>query len=305
MSESASSSSPITHWLLAAAIGLVIVAYLAAAVNHLPQRATEQIVAAGQHEAAGPTASETNKSEASGADHQHPPYWMIVPFVLLLGAIAIAPLVPATMHWWDSNLHRFYVAAVLATGTVAYYLFMHGYPIHAHWPGPHIAVPAVTGPSVGLAGEVLANALLGEYVPFIVLLFSLYTISGGIRIEGDLPAHPATNCAFLAVGALLASFIGTTGAAMLLIRPLLETNRERKNVQHTVVFFIFIVCNCGGLLLPIGDPPLFLGYLMGVHFLWTLVLWKEWLFVNGAVGDVLRLGPFLVLSARKVRRRPA
>ena len=125
--------------------------------------------------------------------------------------------------------------------------------------------------------------MLAEYVPFIVLLFSLYTISGGIRLEGDLPAHPLTNTAFLAVGGVLASFIGTTGAAMLLIRPLLETNRERKHVKHTVVFFIFIVCNCGGCLLPIGDPPLFLGYLLGVPFLWTLVLWKEWLFVNGCL----------------------
>ena len=116
-----------------------------------------------------------------------------------------------------------------------------------------------------------------------MLLWSLYTISGGIRIEGDLPAHPLTNTIFLAVGAVLASFIGTTGAAMLLIRPLLETNRERKHVQHTVVFFIFIVCNCGGLLLPLGDPPLFLGYLLGVPFLWTLVLWKEWLLVNVAL----------------------
>jgi Na+/H+ antiporter NhaD/arsenite permease-like protein len=87
----------------------------------------------------------------------------------------------------------------------------------------------------------------------------------------------------LAIGAVLASFIGTTGAAMVLIRPLLETNRERKHVAHTVVIFIFIVCNCGGLLLPLGDPPLFLGYLQGVPFLWTLNLWREWLFVNGVL----------------------
>jgi Na+/H+ antiporter NhaD/arsenite permease-like protein len=127
---------------------------------------------------------------------------------------------------------------------------------------------------------VLANAILHEYIPFIMLLFSLYTISGGIRIEGDLPAHPLTNSIFIAVGGLLASFIGTTGAAMLLIRPLLETNSERKHVKHTVIFFIFVVCNCGGCLLPIGDPPLFLGYLRGVGFLWTMNLWQEWLFVN-------------------------
>src|SRR5690606_30758169 len=108
-------------------------------------------------------------------------------------------------------------------------------------------------------------------------------ISGGIRIHGDLPAHPVTNAMFLVVGGTLASFIGTTGAAMLLIRPLLETNRERRHVAHTVVFFIFVVCNCGGCLLPIGDPPLFLGYLRGVEFFWTFNLWKEWLFVNAVL----------------------
>ncbi|MEN6450400.1 MAG: sodium:proton antiporter, partial [Thermoguttaceae bacterium] len=151
-------------------------------------------------------------------------------------------------------------------------------------------------------GAVLANAILAEYVPFIVLLLSLYTISGGIRIEGDLPAHPATNCAILAVGGVLASLVGTTGAAMLLIRLLLETNRERKNVQHTVVFFIFIVCNCGGCLLPLGDPPLFLGYLMGVPFLWTAVLWKEWLFVNAALLTIYFLWDMLWCYPRE---RPA
>jgi Na+/H+ antiporter NhaD/arsenite permease-like protein len=114
-----------------------------------------------------------------------------------------------------------------------------------------------------------------------MLLFSLYTISGGIRIEGDLRAHPLTNTLFIGAGGLLASFIGTTGAAMLLVRPLLETNRERKRVCHTVIFFTFVVCNTGGCLLPIGDPPLFLGYLRGVPFLWTFALWPDWLFVNG------------------------
>ena len=208
---------------------------------------------------------------------------MVGPFALLLAAIAVLPLVPATSHWWHSNLHRFYVAGGLAAITLAYYLLLHASVIEAHWPAPHAAWPSANGPNLAQTGEVLANAILNEYIPFIVLLWSLYTISGGIRIEGDLPAHPLTNAAFLAAGAVLASFIGTTGAAMLLIRPLLETNRQRKHVQHTVIFFIFIVCNCGGLLLPLGDPPLFLGYLMGVPFLWTAVLWKEWLLVNAAL----------------------
>src|SRR5262245_18319393 len=97
-----------------------------------------------------------------------------------------------------------------------------------------------------------------------------------MRLTGDLPAHPASNTAFLAIGASIASVIGTTGASMLLIRALLQTNSARKRVTHTVVFFIFLVSNIGGTLLPIGDPPLFLGYLKGVPFKWTLILWKEW-----------------------------
>ena len=123
---------------------------------------------------------------------------------------------------------------------------------------------------------VLEHAIVAEYIPFIVLLFCLYVISGGICLKGDLAAHPLTNTTFLAVGALIASFIGTTGASMLLIRPLLQTNSERKHVIHTVIFFIFLVSNIGGTLLPIGDPPLFLGYLRGVPFLWTMSLWAPW-----------------------------
>jgi Na+/H+ antiporter NhaD/arsenite permease-like protein len=169
------------------------------------------------------------------------------------------------------------VAAGLGLVTIGYYAFLHNSPIEGHFPAHHVIDPSQGG--VSMAWAVIANAMLHEYIPFIVLLFSLYTISGGIRIEGDLQANPMTNATFMAVGGLLASFIGTTGAAMVLIRPLLETNRERKNIQHTIVFFIFIVCNCGGCLLPIGDPPLFLGYLRGVPFLWTLNLWPMWLFM--------------------------
>jgi Na+/H+ antiporter NhaD/arsenite permease-like protein len=123
-----------------------------------------------------------------------------------------------------------------------------------------------------------ALARVGEdYVSFIVLLGSLYVISGGVKLEGNLPARPSVNAAFLGVGSLLASVIGTTGASMLLIRPLLQTNRERKHVRHTVVFFIFLVSNIGGCLTPLGDPPLFLGYLQGVPFTWTLRLFPAWL----------------------------
>lgn len=194
-----------------------------------------------------------------------PHFWAVLPFTLLLGAIATLPLLQGMAHWWEKNLNKFYVAANLALITLLYLGFLH---------------PTA---SLSLAVNTLLHTLVQDYIPFIVLLFSLYTISGGIRIAGDLPAHPRTNTLFMLAGGVLASFIGTTGAAMLLIRPLLETNRERKHVAHTVVFFIFVACNCGGLLLPLGDPPLFLGYLNGVDFLWTLQLWKSWLFVNGAL----------------------
>jgi len=203
--------------------------------------------------------------EGHAGDKPIAAYWAVIPFTLLLGAIAVLPLLEQTAHWWEHNLHKFYVAVNLALITLLYLVFLH------------------PSGNFGLAIDTLEHVLIQEYIPFIVLLFSLYTISGGIRIEGDLPAHALTNSTFMLAGGLLASLIGTTGAAMLLVRPLLETNSERKYVAHTVVFFIFVVCNCGGLLLPIGDPPLFLGYLNGVDFLWTLTLYKHWLFINGSL----------------------
>ena len=132
-------------------------------------------------------------------------------------------------------------------------------------------------PGLASLGTLLRRSVLDDYLPFIVLLFSLFTISGGIRLTGDIPARPGTNTALLFLGAVLASLIGTTGASMVLIRPLLQINRERRHVKHTVVFFIFLVSNIGGALLPVGDPPLFLGYLKGVPFFWTLRLWPVWL----------------------------
>jgi Na+/H+ antiporter NhaD/arsenite permease-like protein len=198
----------------------------------------------------------------AAARHDVPPLWGVgvLPFAALLGAIAVLPLVPATRHWWESNLHRLYVALGASAATLLYYLTAKG------WSS---VLP------------VLNDAVPAEYIPFIVLLFSLYVISGGINLKGNLAAHPLTNTGILAFGALIASFIGTTGASMLLIRPLLQTNSERKHVVHTVVFFIFLVSNIGGTLLPIGDPPLFLGYLRGVSFFWTLGLWPAWAFCCG------------------------
>ncbi len=141
------------------------------------------------------------------------------------------------------------------------------------------AAHAYTTPGFATVWAIIDHAVLKEYIPFLTLLFSLYVIAGGIVVRGDLRATPLTNTAIIGVGGALASFIGTTGASMVLIRILLKTNSERKYVVHTVVFFIFIVSNIGGTLLPIGDPPLFLGYLRGVPFFWTLGLFKEWLFL--------------------------
>ena len=198
-----------------------------------------------------------------------PPIWAVIPFVLLLLCIAILPLMHSTEHWWEQNRNRLFISLVLSVFVIFYYWLIH--------PGviDHQTHQLKTG--VMAVNQMLSHAILAEYIPFIVLLFSLYVISGGIQLKGDLPAHPLTNTIFLGVGAGIASFIGTTGAAMLLIRPLLQTNSERKHVRHTVIFFIFLVCNVGGCLLPIGDPPLFLGYLKGVPFLWTLSLWPQWL----------------------------
>lgn len=222
------------------------------------------------------------ESAAAAEPHPtgHPPLWSVLPFLLLLGSVALMPLIPWTEEWWESNWHRFQTAVVLALLTLLYYLVLHEASVVVHWPAHDVAHHDPAGLNFSVAWSVVANAILSEYVPFIVLLFSLFTISGGIRIDADLPARPSTNLGIIGLGGLLASFIGTTGAAMLLIRPLLETNRHRRQRRHTVVFFIFVVCNCGGCLLPIGDPPLFLGYLYGVPFTWTFTLWAPWLMVN-------------------------
>ena len=201
-----------------------------------------------------------NSHEASHAIQSEvlmPPFWYIgiIPFFIILGAIALLPLLKSTCHWWENNLHRYFVAILCSVITIAYMLFTSG------------------GESIG---PMLDHAIMADYIPFIILLFSLYVISGGIFLSGDLEATPKVNTTFLAIGALLASFIGTTGASMLLIRPILSTNSQRKYVVHTIVVFIFLVSNIGGTLLPIGDPPLFLGYLRGVPFLWTLGLWPMW-----------------------------
>ena len=269
-------------------IGLMLAAYAVAVACGWPQHGRDLLVRA--QAAHGEITTSANADEAGAPGSQAPlhdaapgapPPLTVLPFVALLAAIAILPLTPGASHWWERNSSKLLVSGLLALITLAYYAGFHRHPVDLHFPTHATVHAAASGPSWGVAAAVLANALLSEYVPFITLLFALYCVTGGVRIEGDLQATPGINTAFLAVGALAASFIGTTGAAMLLVRPLLETNRERRLVAHTLVFFIFLVCNCGGCLLPIGDPPLFLGYLEGVDFLWTLSLWKPWLVTNG------------------------
>ena len=127
----------------------------------------------------------------------------------------------------------------------------------------------------------LEHQLFGDYVPFIILLLALYVITGGIHLSGDIKAKPWVNTTFLGLGWVLASIMGTTGAAMLLIRPLLTTNQQREHRVHTVLFFIAICANCGGLLTPLGDPPLFMLFLRGAEFTWFASMWLPWLFTGG------------------------
>ena len=181
-------------------------------------------------------------------------WWSVLPFAAMLAGIAVLPLVPATAHWWERRSSQLAVALVLG-------------------------VPVAVWMWLALGWQAVFASVV-EYGQFIALLLALFIVSGGIFLKGDIEATPRNNTAFLAVGAVLASFVGTTGAAMLLIRPLLNTNAERRYRVHTVLFAIFIVANCGGLLTPLGDPPLFLGFLRGVPFTWTLHLLPEWLFVN-------------------------
>jgi len=185
--------------------------------------------------------------------------WWGIPFAGVLLSIALVPLL-APMFWH----HHF--------GKVA-----------AAWALAFLLPFAVTfGPAA--TGQAVVHAALAEYVPTIILLTALFTVAGGIFVRGNLHGSPGLNTGLLALGAFLASFMGTTGASMLLIRPLIRANDNRKHQVHVVVFFIFIVSNAGGALTPLGDPPLFLGFLKGVDFFWTVThLWPQTLFLIGTL----------------------
>ena len=194
------------------------------------------------------------------------PIWSVIPFVGILLSIALFPLLAA--KFWHHHFPKvstfwaliFAVPFVFAYGNAAIYEILHIYLI--------------------------------DYIPFIILLWSLFTVAGGILLEGRLKGTPITNLVLLLVGTIIASWIGTTGASMLLIRPMLRANAERRNKLHVVIFFIFLVSNIGGSLTPLGDPPLFLGFLHGVPFFWTFNLFTEMLFVA-----VVLFGIFYILDS--------
>lgn len=202
------------------------------------------------------------------------PAWMLIPFAVMLLCIAILPLTKVG-EWWESNLHKLYVSLILGI-PVGIWLYANG------------------------MGEKLSHQMVYDYVPFILLLMALFVTTGGIRIKGDLVASPITNTGILALGWVLASFMGTTGAAMLLIRLLIQTNSQRLYKAHTILFFIALVANCGGLLTPLGDPPLFLLFQKGAEFTWFFSLTPEW-----ATTGLLLLATYFCFDTYYYRREPA
>ena len=207
------------------------------------------------------------------------PIWSIIPFAGMLLSIAVFPLVKA--EWWEK--HQLLVSLAWALLFLVPFLFAYGAEATA---------------------EQLAEVVIGDYVPFIVLLMGLYVVAGGIHVGGTIAGTTRNNVVILLIGSFLASWVGTTGAAMLLIRPLLRANLWRRHRAHVVVFFIFLVANAGGCLTPLGDPPLFLGYLRGVPFFWTLEHIWPLLLVN----VVLLIGLFVavdrLLHAQGAAREP-
>ncbi len=175
------------------------------------------------------------------------PNWSLLPFITMLLSIAILPM--TVSNWWDSNRNKTILSVIVSL--------------------PVLAVVMPCDPNL------LMHSLL-DYVSFLTLLGALFVISGGIYVKGEFAGTPLVNTIFLAVGALLANIIGTTGASMLLIRPYMRANQARQRKSHLIIFFIFMVSNIGGLLTPLGDPPLFLGFLRGVPFHWTLTLIPQW-----------------------------
>jgi len=201
-----------------------------------------------------------------------------LPFVALLAAIAVLPLVAP--RWWHPNRNKAVIAVVVS-----------------------LPVLWQLGIAFGEPGRAVLEEKIHEYVGFIIVIGALFVITGGIHIQGSLSGTPLVNTGMLGLGAVLANLLGTTGASVLLIRPVLRANKSRRRTAHIVVFFIFLVANCGGLLTPIGDPPLLLGFLKGVPFEWTLRLWPQWLAATAALLVIFNVWDQWALD-REERERP-
>ncbi|WP_456713115.1 sodium:proton antiporter [Bradyrhizobium sp. USDA 4353] len=196
-----------------------------------------------------------------------------LPFAGLLLSIALGPLLFA--KFWHHHYGK--IAAAWAVGTLAALTWQAG---------------------LGTALAAFVHALLAEYLSFIVLLFALFTVAGGILVSGDIRGTPATNTAILALGTIIASIVGTTGAAMILVRPLIRANLPRPHNVHVMIFFIILAANVGGALSPLGDPPLFVGFLRGVDFFWTTRnIWLQTAIVAG-----LALAAFAVIDTWRFRQ---
>ena len=182
------------------------------------------------------------------------PLWSAIPFAGILLSIALMPMfIP---HFWEKHFPKVSAFWALVFAVPFLYFFRE------------------------VAVHEIAHIIIIDYIPFILLLWALFTVSGGIYIKGSLKGTPAVNCVILLIGTILASIIGTTGASMLLIRPILRSNAWRAYKVHTIVFFIFLVSNIGGALTPLGDPPLFLGFLHAVPFFWTMHVLPEMAFAG-------------------------
>ncbi len=207
------------------------------------------------------------------------PLWSIFPFVGILLSIALMPLL--TPHFWHNHFAK--VSAAWALIFAVPFLVVYG----------------------SQAWHEILHIYIVDYIPFIILLWGLYTIAGGILVKGTLKGTPAVNLLIILVGTMLASWVGTTGAAMITIRPLLRANAERKYKAHLVVFLIFMVANMGGVLTPLGDPPLFLGFLHGVSFFWTLKLFPELLFLVVALSIILYIWDSILYKKEVLTVTPA
>ena len=199
------------------------------------------------------------------------PLWLCIPFAGLLLCIAVFPLVRPL--WWEK-----YQAWIVAFWSLVF------------------LIPFGLTNGAGMAAETALECIVNDYLPFIVLLFGLFCVAGNITLEGDLAGSPRINVALLLFGTLLSSWVGTTGASMLMVRPLIKMNSWRKRKRHIMVFFIFLISNIGGCLTPIGDPPLLMGFSRGVPFFWSLRLFPLMLF-----NTVILLFVFYWLDMRAYR----